>query len=183
MRIFRLIATPIVLLGLLGLLVWGATWGWKALTEPLPSPSPTPCVVGPAEMIIPADISVRVFNGGFTSGLANRVGGHLERAGFNVVKVGNTEERIVGTVIRANERESVQAAVTAAQFIEPVVEYDDRVDGTVDVLVGTDFKGSTPSPSITAAPPPPRHACPGPAPSPAVPASPSPTPPAPSPTP
>ncbi len=100
----------------------------------------------------PADISVRVFNGGFTSGLANRVGTHLERAGFSVLKVGNTEEPIVGTVIRANEREAAQVSVVAAQFTEPVIEYDDRVDGTLDVLVGTDFKGTASSPSITQAP-------------------------------
>lgn len=183
MRIFRLIATPILLLGLLGLLLWGANWGWKALTEPLPSPSPTPCVVGPAEVITPADITVRVFNGGFTSGLANRVGNHLERAGFNVAKVDNTEERIIGTVIRANERETLQAGIVAAQFIEPVIEFDSRVDGTVDVLVGTDFKGSAPTPSATQATPTDGQACRVPSPSPSPSASPSPAAPSPAATP
>ena len=173
MRIFRLIATPILLLGLLGLLLWGANWGWKALTEPLPSPSPTPCVMAPAEVVTPADISVRVLNGGFTSGLASRVGTHLKRAGFSVLKVGNTEEPIVGTVIRANEREAAQVSVVAAQFTEPVIEYDDRVDGTLDVLVGTDFKGTASSPSITQAPSAGGQICrvpsPSPSPSPSVP--------------
>lgn len=181
MRIFRLIATPILLLGLLGLLLWAANWGWKALTEPLPSPSPTPCVVGPAEVITPADITVRVFNGGFTSGLASRVGSQLEGAGFNVAKVDNTEERIIGTVIRANERETLQAGIVAAQFIEPVIEFDTRVDGTVDVLVGTDFKGSAPTPSATQATPTDGQVCRVPSPSPS--ASPSPAAPSPAATP
>ncbi|MHA6513726.1 LytR C-terminal domain-containing protein [Tessaracoccus sp. Z1128] len=170
MRIFRLIATPILLLGLLGLLLWGASWGWKALTEPLPSPSPTPCVVGPAEVVTPADISVRVLNGGFTSGLANRVGSHMERAGFTVIRVGNTDERVFGTVIRANQRDTLQVDLVASQFIEPVIEYDDRVDGTVDILVGTDFRGSNPSPPSTQATPTDGQFCrvPSPSPSPSV---------------
>lgn len=153
MRIFRLIATPILLLGLLGLLLWGASWGWKALTEPLPSPSPTPCVVGPAEVVTPADISVRVFNGGFTSGLANRVGNDLAKAGFTVLKVGNTEERIVGAVIRTSQSQSLQATIVASYFVEPTLDYDQRIDGTVDVFVGTDFLGMAPTPSPQATPP------------------------------
>ena len=84
MRIFRLIATPVILLGLLGLLIWGANWGWKALLEPLPSPSPTPCVMENTEMMNPTHVSVRVFNGGFTGGLANREGRRLTEAGFAV---------------------------------------------------------------------------------------------------
>lgn len=141
MRIFRLIATPILLLGLLGLLLWAANWGWRALTEPLPTPSPTPCVMAPAEIVTVADVSVRVYNGGFTSGLASRVSAQLETAGFNVIKVDNTEERIKGTVIRANRQETPQIRLAASYFLDPVIEYDDRVDGVVDIYVGTDFAG------------------------------------------
>ncbi|MHA6523844.1 LytR C-terminal domain-containing protein [Tessaracoccus sp. G1721] len=146
MRIFRLIATPILLLGLLGLLLWGASWGWKALTEPLPTPSPTPCVMAPAEIVTVPDVTVRVYNGGFTSGLASRVSAQLETAGFNVIKVDNTEERIKGTVIRANRQETPQIRLAASYFLDPVIEYDDRVDGVVDIYVGTDFAGFGPEP-------------------------------------
>ncbi|CAL8968777.1 hypothetical protein TESS_TESS_01744 [Tessaracoccus sp. O5.2] len=146
MRIFRLIATPVLLLSLLGLLVWGATWGWKALTEPLPSPSPTPCVMEPAEIVTVRDVTVRIYNGGFTSGLANRVGNQLTEAGFDVARVTNTEERVTGTVIRANRRETPQIRLAASYFVEPVIQYDDRVDGVVDILVGTDFAGFSEAP-------------------------------------
>ena len=182
MRIFRLIATPILLLGLLALLLWGATWGWKALTEPLPSPSPTPCVTTSAAVVTTADVALRVFNGGFTSGLANRVKTDLEEAGFTVIKVDNTEERVVGTVIRANEREATQVRLVASYFVEPQIDYDTRVDGTIDVLVGTDFAGMAESPFVQVEPPD-GQVCRVPSPSPSVPVSPSPTPPAPSPTP
>ena len=143
MRIFRLIATPVILLGLLGLLIWGANWGWKALLEPLPSPSPTPCVMENTEMMNPTHVSVRVFNGGFTGGLANRESRRLTEAGFKVIRIDNTEERIRGTVIRANENQkNGHVRLVKSYFKEPVIEYDDRVDGTVDVMIGTDFLGA-----------------------------------------
>lgn len=182
MRIFRLIATPILLLGLLALLVWGATWGWRELTAPLPSPSPTPCVITSAAVVTPVDVTVRVFNGGFTSGLAGRVRTDLERAGFVVIRVDNTDERVVGTMIRANERESAQIQLISSYFVEPQVDYDTRVDGTVDVLVGTDFAGMAEAP-LAQVETPDGQVCRVPSPSPTVPVSPSPTPPAPSPTP
>lgn len=141
MRIFRLIATPILLLGLLGFLIWAASWGWKALTEPLPSPSPTPCVLSPAETVTPESVTVRIYNGGFTSGLANRVSRELEGAGFTVIRVDNTEEAVTGTIIRTSRSQSAQSDLVASFFVEPELDTDDRVDGIVDVLVGTDFQG------------------------------------------
>ena len=74
MRVFRLIATPVLLLGLLGFLAWGASWGWQNLTAPAPSPPPTPCVNQSASAVTASNVSVRVFNGGFQAGLATRVG-------------------------------------------------------------------------------------------------------------
>ncbi|WP_158522706.1 LytR C-terminal domain-containing protein [Tessaracoccus aquimaris] len=138
MRIFRLIATPVILLGLLGLLAWGAFWGWNSLTAPLPSPSPTPCVTQSADSVTVSQVSVRIFNGGFTSGQASRVQSHLQSAGFNVVRTGNTEERIKVLTIRTSKSQYAQVRLVASQFVEPKIEYDDRVDGTVDILLATD---------------------------------------------
>ena len=146
MRIFRLIATPVILLGLLGLLIYAATWGWKALTEPLPSPSPTPCVTQSATVVSPTTISLRIYNGGFTSGLANRISRSMKEVGFQVVRVDNTEERITGTVIRGNEQQTAELTLVASYFNEATIEFDDRVDGTVDVLVGSEYKDFNPSP-------------------------------------
>ena len=184
MRIFRLIATPVILLGLLALLIWGASWGWKALTEPLPSPSPTPCVVEEAELVNVTHVSVRIFNGGFTSGLANREARRLTEVGFKVIRVDNTDERIRGTVIRANENQTGQIRLVKSYFLEPTVEYDDRIDGTVDIYLGTDFLGANDG-SDPANPPlfqvsaPDGQICvvpePSPSPSPSLSGSPSPT--------
>lgn len=138
MRIFRLIATPLVLLALLGLLIWGALWGWSSLTAPLPSPSPTPCVVESAAVIKPAQVSVRVFNGGYTTGLAQKVQAHLADNGFKVVKVGNTDEQIKAVTLRGSKSQELQIQLLASQFVDPKIENDDRVDGTIDVLLTTD---------------------------------------------
>ncbi|HJE51763.1 MAG TPA: LytR C-terminal domain-containing protein [Tessaracoccus flavescens] len=146
MKIFRLIATPVILLGLLGLLIYAANWGWKALTEPLPSPSPTPCVTQSASVVAPSDVSVRIFNGGFTSGLANRISRSMKEVGFKVVRVDNTDERIKTTIIRGNEEQLAELTLVASYFNEATIEHDDRVDGTVDVLVGSEYKDMNPSP-------------------------------------
>ncbi len=147
MRIFRLIATPLLLLGLLGLLVWGALWGWRNLTAPLPEPAPTPCVTISADLVSVKDVSVRVYNAGFTSGLANRVGSRLEEAGFNVIRIENTEERVTsGLVVRLSKDNQPAERLVTSHFAEPTVEYDERVDGTVDILLASEepAAGETP---------------------------------------
>lgn len=147
MRIFRLVATPLLLLGLLGLLVWGAYWGWQNLTAPLPEPEPTPCVTIAAEVVTVRDVSVNVFNAGFTSGLASRVSSRLKDAGFNVVRVENTEERVTsGVIIRLSEDNQPAQRLVGSYFADATIEFDGRVDGTVDILLASEepAQGETP---------------------------------------
>ncbi len=141
MRIFRLVATPVLLLGLLGFLVWGASWGWRALTAPLPTPEPTPCATTAMTALAPGNASVRVLNGGFSSGLATRVGEDLKERGFNVIKITNTDERITNTIVRSGSNNVEAATLVGSYLNEPTLETDARIDGTIDVLVGTDFRG------------------------------------------
>ncbi|MDO5092383.1 MAG: LytR C-terminal domain-containing protein [Propionibacteriaceae bacterium] len=143
MRVFRLIATPVLLLGLLGFLAWGASWGWQNLTAPAPSPPPTPCVNQSLNAVTASNVSVRVFNGGFQAGLATRVGEALKAAGFHVIRITNTEERINTTTIRTGDNNVEAGTLVGSYLNEPTAETDTRVDGTVDVLVGSDFKGLT----------------------------------------
>lgn len=147
MRIVRLITTPLILLALLGLLLWGAFWGWQNLTAPLPEPEPTPCVTVSTELIAVTDVSVRIYNAGFTSGLANRVSTRLQDVGFNVVQVSNTEERVTkGVLIRTNEGNQPGIRLVTSYFKEFELEFDDRVDGTVDILLASEepIPGDTP---------------------------------------
>lgn len=142
MRIFRLIATPVILLALLGVLIWGATWGWRELTAPFPSPSPTPCVVKPLETLQPKNIRVNIMNGGFTTGLARQEATRLTNAGFQILHTTNTDEAVRGTVIRGNQTQNPEMLeMTASFYKNATIENDGRVDGSIDVLIGTDFAG------------------------------------------
>ena len=114
MRIFRLIATPVILLGLLGLLAWGALWGWKALTAPIPSPSPTPCVTQTVETLTGQSVYVRIFNAGFTTGAAGRLRDALESRAFNVIRI---DGRIDGTFDVYLPTDGVEMAETPASQI------------------------------------------------------------------
>ncbi len=143
MRLFRMVATPVLLLSLLALLIWGASWGWRNLTAPLPSPSPTPCVTKSASIITSDMVSVRVLNGGFTSGLAGRVAEHLGNNGFTVLRTGNTEERVKETIVRGSTESEAKLTMLQSHFKGAIIEHDDRVDGSVDVLVGTGYEGVT----------------------------------------
>lgn len=142
MRYFRVVGTPLLLIALLGLLFWGASWGWSKLSAPLPSPSPTPCVTKEASVIVPQNVTIRVFNGGFTSGLAKTVGNWLKDRQFQVAKVGNTDKRVKTTIVIGNKEQQAVLEFVQAQFRGATIEYDDRVDGVVDVLVGTEYGGA-----------------------------------------
>ena len=142
MKTFRLIATPVILLALLGVLIWGATWGWKELTAPFPTPTPTPCVVKPLTTLQPKNVRVNVMNGGFTTGLATREATRLKNAGFKVLKTTNTDEAVRGTVIRGNGTQNPEMlAMVASYYKDATIENDGRIDGTIDILLGTDFQG------------------------------------------
>lgn len=146
MRVFRLIATPILLLGLLGFLIWGGLWGWRNLTAPLPSPEPTPCVLLDQEGVWPNDVLINVYNGGYTRGLAERVATQLRDSGYHIARTTNTEETVRVTIIRGAESDQRSLDLVASNFVDSTIDYDERVDGTVDVLVGTEFGGYTEEP-------------------------------------
>lgn len=137
-----MIATPIMLLGLLGLLIWGGLWGWRNLTAPLPTPEPVPCVMlEQQENAWPNDILISVYNGGYTRGLAERVATHLRDGGYHVQRTTNTEEAVIETLIRSAPGNSKAMELVASNFVDATLDFDERIDGTIDVLVGTDFAG------------------------------------------
>nr|WP_255622759.1 LytR C-terminal domain-containing protein [Tessaracoccus sp. OS52] len=103
-------------------------------------------------MVNVTQVSVRIYNGGFTSGLARRQAARLEDVGFKVIRVGNTDERVTGTVVRANEKDAPAIRLITSYFKEVKFENDDRTDGTVDVLLGSEFAGEGESPIFQVSP-------------------------------
>lgn len=140
-RYLRVVGTPVTLLLLLGFLLFGGWWGYKQLKTPAPPRPVTPCVsqsVGKA--LKTSDVSVRVLNGGTTTGLAGTVGTELVQLGFKVTRTGNTTQQVTTTQIVGNAATNPEVKLVAAFFPGATVKGDGRADHTVDVLVGNAYK-------------------------------------------
>lgn len=141
-RYLRLFGTPITLLFLLGVLAYGAWWGYRNVMAPFPGSTPDPCVTqNVGKQLKSSQVSVRVLNGGTQVGLAGRVGAQLTTAGFKVTDVGNTSEVVASTVVVGASKNAPEVKLVLGFFKGATVRADQRKDGTVDVLVGDKFGG------------------------------------------
>jgi len=142
-RIFRMARTPVTLLILFGMLLYGAWWGYNNIIKPIPPLPPEPCVDQVVEkgQLKSAQVVVRVYNGGDRKGLAADVGRSLRGKGFRVVLTTNTVEKIQKTVIVGAGEENPEVLFVKSFFKESIVRSDKRVDRTVDVLVGNKYGG------------------------------------------
>ena len=142
-RIFRVARTPVTLLILFGMLLYGAWWGYNNIIKPIPPLPPEPCVDQVVEkgQLKSAQVVVRVYNGGDRKGLAADVGRSLRGKGFRVVLTTNTVEKIQKTVIVGADGNNPEVLFVKSFFKEAIVRSDKRVDNTVDVLVGNKYGG------------------------------------------
>jgi hypothetical protein len=142
-RIFRVVRTPITLLILFGMLLYGAWWGYNNIIKPIPPLPPEPCVDQsvPKGQLHANQVVVRVYNGGDRKGLAADVGRSLRGKGFRVVLTTNTVEKIQKTVVVGAHDNNPEVLFVKSFFKEAVVRSDQRVDRTVDVLVGNKYGG------------------------------------------
>ena len=142
-RIFRVVRTPITLLILFGMLLYGAWWGYNNIMNPIPALPPEPCVDQsvPKGQLQASQVVIRVYNGGDRKGLAADVGRSLRGKGFRVVITTNTAEKIQKTVIVGADGNNPEVLFVKSFFKEAVVRSDKRVDRTVDVLVGNKYGG------------------------------------------
>lgn len=134
-------ATPITLLLLLGLLGYGAWWGWEQLTRPAVETPPPACVTQSASVLTAAQVTVRVFNGGTTAGRASQITEQLKAKGFVTKSPTNTNEPVEVTTIVGGTADSPAVLLVMGFFPESQARADGRTDGTVDVLVGDSFAG------------------------------------------
>jgi hypothetical protein len=142
-RIFRIVRTPITLLILLGVLMWGAWWGYTNVLAPVPKIPPPPCVeqTVPKGQIQSSQVIVKVYNGGDRRGLAGDVTRSLRGKGFKVTVTDNTVEKISKTVIVGGGAKNPEVLFVKSFFKDSVVRADKRNDGSVDVLVGNKYGG------------------------------------------
>lgn len=135
--------TPLTMVLLLLLVVVAGAWGYRQATTPIPKRPPTPCVtqsVGPA--LTPANTTVQVFNGTTQSGLAKRVRLLLSAEGFRVTKSVNADQPAEKTYIVGYDEKNPEVVLLRSYFDQgvPFVADTTKVDHTVDVVLGPDFK-------------------------------------------
>lgn len=152
-RIFRVIRTPVTLIVLLAALVYAAYWGYTNVIAPVPPPPPTPCVQQtlPKGQLATSQVSVKVFNGGNSRGLAANVSRSLRGKGFKVSGTANTIEKIDETVIVGAGENDPEVQLTKRFFKGATVRADGRADHSVDVLVGNKYGGFNKSAKTTLA--------------------------------
>lgn len=139
--VWRVLKTPLTLLVLLGVLGFGGWWGYQNVMKPPPPPPVEPCVAQEAEKLESNQVTVRVFNGGAERGKAAEVGKALETAGFTVKSVGNTDEEVTVTTVVGVADDDPAVQLTLKHFKKAETRADNRPDGTVDVLVGSEYAG------------------------------------------
>ena len=108
--------------------------------KPAEQPEEAPATEAPATAE-PGDVTVEVYNGTSTSGLAAGASAALGAAGFGVGPTGNADAATyTRTEIRHAAGEEALARAVAARFPGALVEQStDATAGTVQVVLGSDF--------------------------------------------
>ena len=127
------------------LLLGSGAVGWKALTAPFPEPEALPtCVetqVRVGDVVFLDQVTVSVYNGSRTNGLASRTMADLVERGFHRGDRGNAPKRIKrGVQIWTTDKTNAGAQLVAAQFRNPrivtKVAGEEPLGPGVVVLVG-----------------------------------------------
>lgn len=140
--VWRAIRTPLSLLVLLGILGFGGWWGYNNVMKAPPPPPPTPCTSQDVDGSLRASqVAIRVFNGGAATGKAGEVSRVLVGKGFAVRATTNTDERVKQTTIVGKSKNDPAVKLVQSFFKKTSVREDKRVDGTVDVIVGSAYAG------------------------------------------
>lgn len=108
------------------------------------------------DSVDPGEVSVAVFNGSETGGVAAQTRPELEAAGFVVSSTGNADSNdYTQTEIRYAEGQESQAATLAAAIPGAVVRADPSIDGSeIQLVLGSDFNGVGAAVDAAAAPDP-----------------------------
>jgi LCP family protein required for cell wall assembly len=129
---------------------------WFADLSAEPETPATETPAAPAT-VAPSAVTVDVYNGSGTPGLAAEAAGSLETAGFVVGSTGNADSTDYDrTVVRHAAGDEALAATLAAAVPGAVVEAgEDATSGTVQLVLGSDFNGvgqavTQPAPSAPA---------------------------------
>lgn len=148
----RSLKTPVTLIILAVFVALVAQWALKAATAPVPPRPPEPCVMtNVGSQLTPERVTIRVYNGTETDGLAKRYAANLRADGFiRVVKIGNTPKPDVEkSHLVVNKADNPEAKLVKMAFKDIEVVEDGRVDHSVDVVIGKEFHGWSDHPGLS----------------------------------
>ncbi len=104
--------------------------------------TPAPSTQSVTLTVAPADVSVAVYNGAGTNGLASRTARDLRRVGFQVTTVGNRGSGAADTVVRYGAGRADSARTLAAAVPGARVVADASLGRVVQLVVGSDYSGA-----------------------------------------
>ena len=142
-RVFRIVRTPLTLLVLLGVLAYGAWWGYTNVLKPLPPPAADPCV---EQKVAKGQLNAESGHGqrlqrGHRRGLAGDVGRALRERGFKLQRTANTGEKVGRDRHHRRGAKNPEVLLVTGFFRGAVIKADKRKDRSVDVLVGDRYGG------------------------------------------
>lgn len=140
-QFIRAVKTPITLILLLAILGFGAKWGYDQVRTAEGAPTAENCVMTDVgEKLTPNRVTVRVFNGGTKSKAASLTKLYLNGHDFRVIRTGNSERRVMTTVIVGNSVDDPEVKLLQQFFVDSVAEGDGRPDHMVDVILSDTSK-------------------------------------------
>jgi LCP family protein required for cell wall assembly len=130
--------------------------GLRRDDPPGTAPAAEPPTDGAGVLTVPpSDISVEVFNGAGVAGLGRRVADDLAELDFDVAgPPGNRGTGAKATVVRHGPDDTDSARTLAAAIPGATTELSTTLDGTLEVVVGSGYSGTTPV-TVAGAPAPP----------------------------
>ncbi len=140
------VRTGVTLVVLLVVVLVAVVWGWRSLTEPLPSSTEGPCTameLAAGDTLYPDQVTVAVLNAGTRNGLASRTMSELAEQGFPRGELANAPG---GTDVRTAAIWTDQPSSAAVRLVRSylgrgrtdVVRRDPTSVG-VNVVVGDGF--------------------------------------------
>ncbi|MET8954022.1 LytR C-terminal domain-containing protein [Streptomyces sp. NPDC004393] len=160
----RLVVAIVASVAAVGLIGWGTLQlidvftggdrtlaaGSKAGCAPKVGPSPTATAKA---LPAPGQITVNVFNATARSGLAKETADELKKRGFRIGTVGNATEdydkkvKGAGVLLGAKAATGTSLPVLGTQLADAEQRTDTRTGGSVDLILGDEFKSLTDKPA------------------------------------
>lgn len=135
-------ATPVILLALAGVMVFGLWWGWRMLTHPIDNSSNS-CVTTSASTLSSSQVQVRVLNAGTVAGSAAGLAQALSAKGFTVASTSNTSTTVDRTTVVGTKADAPEVKLVAGFLPGARLVGDGRSNHQVDVIIDNSFGGIT----------------------------------------